>query len=119
MHRLFKCGYDIFGFSNLQRTKSQLYVYKMICYNSDGKKYWSASVVPPNTVNRPWYDTYYQSPPLDIEIASYALLYYVHTHQLTEGAPVLRWLTTQRNSMGGFRSTQVNINESLFSLFFR
>jgi hypothetical protein len=50
---------------------------------------------------------YQQSPPLHIEIASYALLYLVNSNQLPSGYPILQWLIAQRNSQGGFRSTQV------------
>ncbi|OBS82148.1 hypothetical protein A6R68_23862, partial [Neotoma lepida] len=42
---------------------------------------------------------------LDIEVAAYALLSYLQ-HRISEGIPVMRWLSRQRNSLGGFASTQ-------------
>lgn len=42
---------------------------------------------------------------LDIEVAAYALLSYLQ-HHVSEGIPVMRWLSRQRNSLGGFVSTQ-------------
>ncbi|KAL6032009.1 hypothetical protein STEG23_006399 [Scotinomys teguina] len=43
---------------------------------------------------------------LDIEVASYALLSYLQQNRISEGIPVMRWLSRQRNSLGGFASTQ-------------
>ncbi|KAK7817093.1 hypothetical protein U0070_001805 [Myodes glareolus] len=45
---------------------------------------------------------------LDIEVAAYALLSYLQ-HHVSEGIPVMRWLSRQRNSLGGFVSTQDTI----------
>uniref|UniRef100_A0A8C6QV68 CD109 antigen n=2 Tax=Nannospalax galili TaxID=1026970 RepID=A0A8C6QV68_NANGA len=45
---------------------------------------------------------------LDIEVAAYALLSHLQ-HQVSEGIPVMRWLSRQRNSLGGFASTQDTI----------
>ncbi|XP_028642176.1 CD109 antigen [Grammomys surdaster] len=47
----------------------------------------------------------WQARSVDIEIAAYALL--AHTlHRVSEGIPIMRWLIRQRNSLGGFVSTQ-------------
>lgn len=46
---------------------------------------------------------------LDIEITSYALLAALKSYQLQDAAPVIRWLVSQRNSNGGFRSSQDTI----------
>ncbi|XP_034339956.1 CD109 antigen [Arvicanthis niloticus] len=47
----------------------------------------------------------WQARSVDIEIAAYALL--AHTlHRVFEGIPIMRWLIRQRNSLGGFVSTQ-------------
>ncbi|XP_060061371.1 CD109 antigen isoform X2 [Erinaceus europaeus] len=43
---------------------------------------------------------------LDIEVAAYALLSHFLQHQIMEGLPIMRWLSRQRNSLGGFASTQ-------------
>lgn len=54
-----------------------------------------------------------------VEMASYALLVYAHKKDINGGLPVLRFLMTQRNSFGGFYSTQVSkivdIHESKFN----
>lgn len=47
----------------------------------------------------------WQSLSAQIEIAAYALL--AHTqHHVPEGIPIMKWLIKQRNSLGGFVSTQ-------------
>lgn len=45
--------------------------------------------------------------PIEIEIASYALLSYAELNAVGDGYNVFRWLLSQRNSYGGFVSTQV------------
>ncbi|KAL3876288.1 hypothetical protein ACJMK2_034153 [Sinanodonta woodiana] len=75
----------------------------------DGQKFWSSRPSPNivrDPLTMPWFDYYMQSPPLDIEIAAYALLHYIETRNFASGLPVLKWLTTQRNANGGFQSTQ-------------
>ncbi|XP_053387212.1 C3 and PZP-like alpha-2-macroglobulin domain-containing protein 8 [Mercenaria mercenaria] len=69
----------------------------------DGKMFWNMTKT---WRQSSWEYSYYQSPPLEVEVASYALLYLVHSGQIQTGYPVLRWLVSQRNSLGGFRSTQ-------------
>lgn len=49
-----------------------------------------------------------QSDPIDIEMTSYALLTYAVNNNFAEGIPIMKWVTNQRNSYGGFGSTQVN-----------
>ncbi|KAL4676032.1 hypothetical protein H8959_010177, partial [Pygathrix nigripes] len=46
---------------------------------------------------------------LDIEVAAYALLSHFLQFQTSEGIPIMRWLSRQRNSLGGFASTQDTI----------
>ncbi|XP_040839571.1 CD109 antigen isoform X1 [Ochotona curzoniae] len=46
---------------------------------------------------------------LDIEVAAYALLSHFRQRKVSEGFPVMRWLSRQRNSLGGFASTQDTI----------
>ncbi|XP_006728736.1 CD109 antigen [Leptonychotes weddellii] len=46
---------------------------------------------------------------LDIEVAAYALLSHFLQYQVSEGIPIMRWLSRQRNSLGGFASTQDTI----------
>ncbi|TKC50807.1 hypothetical protein EI555_015837, partial [Monodon monoceros] len=51
----------------------------------------------------------WQPSSLDIEVAAYALLSHFLQHQISEGIPIMRWLSRQRNSLGGFASTQDTI----------
>ncbi|XP_054577629.1 CD109 antigen isoform X3 [Eptesicus fuscus] len=51
----------------------------------------------------------WQPSSLDIEVAAYALLSHFLQHQVAEGIPIMRWLSRQRNSLGGFASTQDTI----------
>ncbi|XP_060607320.1 CD109 antigen-like isoform X2 [Ruditapes philippinarum] len=67
------------------------------------KMYWNLTKTPHQSS---WEYNYYQSPPLEVEVASYALLYLIDSRQLSTGYPIMRWLVSQRNSLGGFRSTQ-------------
>ena len=51
---------------------------------------------------------YYRRPvSKDIEINSYALLTYTCMGKTSEGIPILKWLSGQQNSLGGYGSTQV------------
>ena len=54
-------------------------------------------------------------PSADVEVTAYALLSYLQ-QDLDFGAvyekvmPIVKWLNTQRNALGGFSSTQVIIH---------
>lgn len=67
--------------------------------NSDGMKYWKTEDT--NKVA-----TYRQSASTGIELASYILLAYTHQGMIEKGIPIMKWLMSQRNSLGGFHSTQ-------------
>ncbi|XP_005073815.1 CD109 antigen isoform X1 [Mesocricetus auratus] len=60
-------------------------------------KFWLSSAP---TLSQSW-----QPRSLDIEVAAYALLSHLQ-HRVSEGIPVMRWLSRQRNSLGGFASSQ-------------
>ncbi|XP_066215114.1 CD109 antigen isoform X1 [Saccopteryx leptura] len=66
-----------------------------------GMQFWVSSV---SKLSESW-----QPSSLDIEVASYALLSHFLQSQVSEGIPVMRWLSRQRNSLGGFASTQDTI----------
>lgn len=61
-------------------------------------QFWTSSV---SKLSESW-----QPSSQDIEIAAYALLSHFLHHQVSEGIPIMRWLSRQRNSLGGFASTQ-------------
>uniref|UniRef100_A0A452HFE2 CD109 antigen n=1 Tax=Gopherus agassizii TaxID=38772 RepID=A0A452HFE2_9SAUR len=46
---------------------------------------------------------------LDIELAAYALLSHFQQDRLSEGIPIMKWLSQQRNHLGGYSSTQDTI----------
>ncbi|KAM9316600.1 CD109 antigen-like [Gastrophryne carolinensis] len=66
---------------------------------TSGSKYWSSP-----SENQNYY--YWQPRTTDIETASYALLSYYHQDKIADGLLVMKWLSQQRNSLGGFISTQ-------------
>uniref|UniRef100_A0AC35U3G6 A2M_N_2 domain-containing protein n=1 Tax=Rhabditophanes sp. KR3021 TaxID=114890 RepID=A0AC35U3G6_9BILA len=49
---------------------------------------------------------FYQSRPVDVELTAYALLSYNKVGDKHGAMPISRWLTSQRNALGGFSSTQ-------------
>jgi CD109 antigen len=51
---------------------------------------------------------YWCTPPLavDVEMTGYALLTYVRRKQIAPAGPISKWIISQRNPWGGFRSTQ-------------
>ncbi|KAL5008096.1 hypothetical protein ScPMuIL_013677 [Solemya velum] len=71
----------------------------------DGMKYWhkpeASSTSPPR-----WRSPNQQAKSVDIEMTSYALLTYIRKNDITGGIPVMKWITSQRNSLGGYHSTQ-------------
>uniref|UniRef100_A0A7E4ZZW4 TEP1-F n=1 Tax=Panagrellus redivivus TaxID=6233 RepID=A0A7E4ZZW4_PANRE len=78
---------------------------------ADGSMHWSSSTTgnvsrpaPSNSVNDITY--FYQPPPADVEMTSYALLTYMLNNATEKGLPIVRWLSAQRNANGGFSSTQ-------------
>lgn len=52
-----------------------------------------------------WY--WNQPRPANVEMTGYALLTYMEKNQIADGLPIIRWLASKRNSLGGFSSTQV------------
>ncbi|XP_028411916.1 CD109 antigen-like isoform X2 [Dendronephthya gigantea] len=71
----------------------------------DGTLHWkqSSSV---NSKSSPWLRPYYRPPSADVEITSYVLLVYAHRNNTQNGLPIAQWLAQQRNSLGGYSSTQ-------------
>lgn len=67
----------------------------------EGMQFWVSSV---SGLSESW-----QPSSLDIEVAAYVLLSHFLQQQISEGIPIMRWLSRQRNSLGGFASTQDTI----------
>ncbi|XP_062042348.1 CD109 antigen isoform X1 [Lepus europaeus] len=83
------------------RAKEALNVLTQRAEQEEGMRFWVSSV---SKLSESW-----QPRSLDIEVAAYALLSHFLQHQVAEGIPVMRWLSRQRNSLGGFASTQDTI----------
>ncbi|XP_056421850.1 CD109 antigen-like isoform X2 [Hyla sarda] len=49
---------------------------------------------------------WWQPNSVDIEVASYVLLSHVIQNRVSEGVAVMKWLSQQRNHLGGYSSTQ-------------
>ncbi|KAL5017642.1 hypothetical protein ScPMuIL_007231 [Solemya velum] len=71
----------------------------------DGMKYWHKPEAP-STSPHHWRSPNQQAKSVDIEMTSYALLTYIRKNDITGGIPVMKWITSQRNSLGGYHSTQ-------------
>ncbi|KAH9489284.1 hypothetical protein Btru_057009 [Bulinus truncatus] len=70
----------------------------------DGRKYWHQPEQPKTTTNT--WDFPNPTKAVDIEMTSYALLTYASRGNIVAGKSIMQWLTEQRNSNGGFSSTQ-------------
>ncbi|XP_072498722.1 CD109 antigen isoform X2 [Notamacropus eugenii] len=66
-----------------------------------GMQFWESSV---SKLSQSW-----QPSSLDIEVAAYALLSHFLQNRMAEGMPIMRWLSKQRNRLGGYSSTQDTI----------
>ncbi|KFO14389.1 CD109 antigen, partial [Balearica regulorum gibbericeps] len=58
-------------------------------------------ITPASEISDSW-----QPRSIDIELAAYAVLSHFHQDRLAEGIPIMKWLSHQRNHLGGFSSTQ-------------
>jgi hypothetical protein len=62
---------------------------------------------------------YYYKPTAEVEMTAYALLAMLHQSEdnvvTGETLNIVRWLSRQRNSYGGFSSTQVRVDTSITS----
>lgn len=59
-----------------------------------------------------WWSPYYRAPAADIEMTAYALMTYILRAEddlslIGDAMSIVRWLSKQRNALGGFSSTQV------------
>jgi CD109 antigen len=66
-------------------------------------KWWSKAI--PKDDKNPHYSL---PRSVDVEMTSYGLLLYLRRNYVVEAIPVMKWLIKQRNTEGGFASTQVS-----------
>ncbi|XP_063437485.1 CD109 antigen-like [Mytilus trossulus] len=71
----------------------------------DDMKYWTYASLSSSNGNA-WSSSYMQSTSIDIETSAYALLAYTGRNLPLDGYHVMKWIITQRNSNGGFASSQ-------------
>ncbi|XP_077018359.1 CD109 antigen [Tamandua tetradactyla] len=83
------------------KAKEALNVLTWRSEQEEGMQFWVSSV---SKLSESW-----QPSSLDIEIAAYALLSHFLQLRVSEGIPIMKWLSRQRNSLGGFASTQDTI----------
>ncbi|XP_059152580.1 CD109 antigen-like isoform X3 [Physella acuta] len=80
--------------------------------NEGGLLFWKANSTveeskrPIDAVPYIWRPPRVQARPIDILITSYAILTFSTLNRINESLPAIQWLTAQRNSLGGFASTQ-------------
>ncbi|KAK3909558.1 CD109 antigen [Frankliniella fusca] len=69
--------------------------------NEGGYRFWSKAIEADKS--NPFWS---QPNSVNVEMTSYALMTYVSRGMLDEALPIMQWLISQRNSKGGFASTQ-------------
>ena len=89
------------------RTNVPSSFFLLHCFASDGLMYWREKQESHKPNDNPWLRPYYRPRSADIEITAYALLAYSLERDLTVALAISRWLSQQRNSLGGYSSTQV------------
>ncbi|XP_067949274.1 CD109 antigen-like [Watersipora subatra] len=97
-YALFKSGspYVDLAFQPLQR----------LAITEGGMQYWHQPQPTPATNSRAWRAPHQQGRAIDIELAGYVLQLVTERSGVTEAMPILKWISAQRNSNGGFSSTQ-------------
>ena len=70
--------------------------------NKNGLKHWEKEI-PKTNENNSWY---YKPSSVNVEMSAYALQSFVEAGRDTDAVPIMKWLVTQRNKNGGFKSTQ-------------
>lgn len=75
--------------------------------------YWNKPE-PAKALSVDWTPPYTRSSSSSIETTAYALMAFIgdgtNTRSFARARPIVRWLSKQRNALGGFASTQVHKN---------
>ncbi|CAH1797987.1 unnamed protein product [Owenia fusiformis] len=90
---------------NSVNAQRYLRLLNSLAVNKDGMKYWQSAPAPPSQDDAP----FHKAKSADVEITSYALLSLLlkgGENIEAEVMPIVRWISRQRNSRGGFASTQ-------------
>lgn len=84
----------------------------------EGQQHWERADKPERPQTRWWW--YYTANSAEVEITAYALMALIVSEKqggIIIGQPIVQWLSRQRNSYGGFSSTQVH--ESIIRAVYR
>lgn len=74
------------------------------CTTETGEmKYWKKPI-PEGDEKNPWHNAIPNG--ISVEMTAYALLTYLERGLIQDAIPIMKWMTSQRNEMGGFASTQ-------------
>jgi len=65
-----------------------------------------------------WKPPQHQAKTSAIESTAYAMMSYLTLNKISDAVPIMRWLVSQRNSLGGYGSSQVVIFPIAIPLFF-
>jgi len=76
---------------------------QVLAKNENDLKWWSKEEVKKKTDEPTWY---WRPRSNDVEITSYVALALLEKESAENALPIIKWLITQRNSNGGFSSTQ-------------
>ncbi|KAK3727995.1 hypothetical protein QZH41_015943 [Actinostola sp. cb2023] len=76
----------------------------------DGQMHWEKKVKPKKQNAHYWFPPYHRSSSSNIEMTSYALMAMIgdgtDSKAIGDAMPIIRWISKQRNALGGFSSTQ-------------
>jgi len=81
----------------------------MYNFVSGDKKYWQVETLEASSFSARWRPPYHAAQSNAIEMTSYALLTYVRRNELRSALPILKWLISKQNDLGGYASTQVKV----------
>ena len=86
--------------------------------------YWSAEKIEPNPVefiNAVPYQKPRKTPPPHqakaVQATAYALIVYLRNNRFGEAEPIMKWINTQRNHIGGFAASTASLNSLTLNFY--
>ena len=83
------------------------FMFLTIFFQLGSYKHWDVESSDFSSFSTRWRPPYLPPPTNEIEITSYALLTYVRRNDIASAIPILKWLVSKQNDLGGYSSTQV------------
>ena len=83
---------------------------------ADGFKFWKNRTEEPSTYLPRFATPYVLATPNQIETAAYALLRFARSNATNKALPVLKWIISKQNELGGYLSTQVRAHFVLLTI---